>query len=204
MSNPITKKSGRPNSRQAILDAAAGLVGEIGAAHLTLEAVAARAGVSKGGLLYNFPNKTALLAGMIESSITEATAVLMSREREGSLTPAALIRCLFEQRLCWLGEAASDPVAHGMLVAMAEEPALLDPLRRFQSTLWEKIKALVPDPDRLWLSWLATEGLIFAGLFRVTPLTIEERNRIADCLIREVDRQLADPLGCDAQHIGKE
>lgn len=191
MDDAVAKKSGRPNSRQAILGAAACLVGEIGAAHLTLEAVAARAGVSKGGLLYNFPNKTALFTAMIEASIAEATDVLMTKEREGLLTPAQLIRLLFEQRFAWLGNAANEPAAHGMLVAMAEEPALLEPIRRFQTALWDKIKALVPDPDRLWLAWLAAEGLLFADLFRVTPLALEERNRLADKLMRDVDLQLA-------------
>src|SRR3989337_1315491 len=52
---------GRKSSREKILDAAAELVAEIGAGRLTLEAVAERAGLSKGGLLYNFPTKAALL-----------------------------------------------------------------------------------------------------------------------------------------------
>ena len=52
---------GRKSSREKILDAAAELVAEIGAGRLTLEAVAEKAGLSKGGLLYNFPTKDALL-----------------------------------------------------------------------------------------------------------------------------------------------
>ena len=37
-----------------------------GAAHLTLDAVAERAGVSKGGLLYNFHTKELLLQAMVD------------------------------------------------------------------------------------------------------------------------------------------
>ena len=54
------------SSKQRILQAAASVVDESGAAHLTLEAVAEAAGLSKGGLLYHFPNKRALLSGMLE------------------------------------------------------------------------------------------------------------------------------------------
>lgn len=55
----------RPSSRERILDAASELVRELGAARLTLDAVAERAKLSKGGLLYNFPNKDALLLAML-------------------------------------------------------------------------------------------------------------------------------------------
>ena len=57
---PCTR--GRKSSREKILDAAAELVTEIGAGRLTLEAVAEKAGLSKGGLLYNFPTKEAAIA----------------------------------------------------------------------------------------------------------------------------------------------
>src|SRR5919112_4767165 len=63
---------GRKSSREKILDAAAELVSEIGAGRLTLDAVAERASLSKGGLLYNFPTKEALLQGMLERIIEVA------------------------------------------------------------------------------------------------------------------------------------
>ena len=65
---------GRKSSREKILDAAAELVAEIGAGRLTLEAVAEKAGLSKGGLLYNFPTKDALLQAMIQRMIDQVTA----------------------------------------------------------------------------------------------------------------------------------
>jgi AcrR family transcriptional regulator len=39
---------------------------ESGASHMTLEAVAERSGVSKGGLIYHFPSKELLLQAMVE------------------------------------------------------------------------------------------------------------------------------------------
>src|SRR3954471_11173426 len=61
------------STRERILDAAAELVSEVGSGRLTLDAVAERAGLSKGGLLYNFPTKEALLQGMVERLINEVT-----------------------------------------------------------------------------------------------------------------------------------
>lgn len=53
------------SARDAILDAYESLVIEEGGRAATLDAVAARAGVSKGGLLYHFRSKEALLEAQI-------------------------------------------------------------------------------------------------------------------------------------------
>ncbi|GGA71855.1 TetR family transcriptional regulator [Pseudoclavibacter endophyticus] len=53
-------------TRDRILDALEALLLEDGAPGITLEAVAARAEVSKGGLLYHFPGKEQLLVGAVE------------------------------------------------------------------------------------------------------------------------------------------
>jgi AcrR family transcriptional regulator len=54
------------STRERVLDAAYAVAERSGVAALTLEAVATEAGVSKGGLLYHFPSKEALLAGMVD------------------------------------------------------------------------------------------------------------------------------------------
>lgn len=53
------------DTRNRILDSLERLLLEQSVAQVTLEAVAAHAQVSKGGLLYHFPSKEALLAGMV-------------------------------------------------------------------------------------------------------------------------------------------
>ncbi|MFH5187268.1 TetR/AcrR family transcriptional regulator [Paenibacillus sp. TAB 01] len=74
------------NKRAAILKAACQFVREKGAAQLTLEAVAKEAGVSKGGLLYHFPSKEALIQGVMEDFLDR-----FDRETElESVTNAAL------------------------------------------------------------------------------------------------------------------
>ena len=54
-------------TRERILRALRDLLARGGTTSVTLEAVAAEAGVSKGGLLYHFPSKSALYLGLLES-----------------------------------------------------------------------------------------------------------------------------------------
>ncbi|WP_314323005.1 TetR/AcrR family transcriptional regulator [Paenarthrobacter ilicis] len=56
----------KPVARDAVLDAYESLLIDVGERAATLDAVAKRAGVSKGGLLYHFPNKEALISALLE------------------------------------------------------------------------------------------------------------------------------------------
>ena len=53
-------------TRARIRVAAAKVIERDGAGHLTLEKVAAEADLSKGGLLYHYPSKDALLQGLLD------------------------------------------------------------------------------------------------------------------------------------------
>lgn len=55
-----------PSARDRILDAFEELLGEQSERAATLDAVAARAGVSKGGLLYHFASKDAMVDGVLD------------------------------------------------------------------------------------------------------------------------------------------
>ena len=71
-------KAPRSNSREKILAAAADVARESGPGSLSLEAVANRAGVSKGGLLYNFPTKAKLMQALVEGYLRDFEQALES------------------------------------------------------------------------------------------------------------------------------
>ena len=59
----------RTIDRSAVLAAAEAVIAEAGAAGLTLDAVAAQAGISKGGVLYCYPSKRALVDALLERDL---------------------------------------------------------------------------------------------------------------------------------------
>jgi AcrR family transcriptional regulator len=59
-SHRFTRKTWGVDIRETVLAAARGVISKKGASHLTMDAVAAEAGISKGGLLYYFPSKDTL------------------------------------------------------------------------------------------------------------------------------------------------
>ena len=64
----------KSNTRDRILDAAEELVSTRGVSDLTLDAVAAGANLSKGGLLYHFASKEQLIIGLVQRITDELAA----------------------------------------------------------------------------------------------------------------------------------
>jgi AcrR family transcriptional regulator len=77
-----------PAARAKLLDAFVTILLEQGERAATLDAVAASAGVSKGGLLYHFPSKDALVEGLADH-VEELAAADADLMREASEGPAA-------------------------------------------------------------------------------------------------------------------
>ncbi len=76
----------KPVAREAVLDAFESLLIEVGERAATLDAVARRAGVSKGGLLYHFPTKEAMIAVLLErlDRLLAADVAAMAAAPEGA------------------------------------------------------------------------------------------------------------------------
>jgi AcrR family transcriptional regulator len=175
----------RPSSRERILDAATELVRELGAANLTLDAVAERAHLSKGGLLYNFPNKDALLQGMLERIVAAARV-----EKEQQLLTFAghrnaKARASIETALR-IRENIKG-IDNGILAASAENPKLLDPVRDAIAEQWRELKESSGDPDAAALAWLAIEGLGNLEMHGLSPLTATDRKTVIAAIRRLLD-----------------
>lgn len=162
----------------------------MGAAHLTLDAVARRAGISKGGLLYNFPTKLSLLQAMMERYAEGILTFAEGEATEGERGATGALFKLLHSRLDIPPRAAGSKRSYGLLAAVAEHPHLLDPIRDMNRTLWQRLKER-GDHETVLLAWLAIEGLIAFELFNTSPLTAAERSRLIELATQLIDGKLA-------------
>lgn len=172
-SDLTSRPRGRGNSRARILKAADELAREIGPGHISLEAVAERAGMSKGGLLYNFPSKAALLKAMVAEHLKDAEKEFAEvREREGpGVEP--MLRFLVE-RISEAERCARKPPI-GFLAAIAENPELLDPVRDFHARLVQSLREAAADLPGALVVYLALEGIRSLDLMETNVLSSEEK-----------------------------
>lgn len=177
-------------ARDRILDSAETLVGASGARNLTLDAVAQAAGVSKGGLLYHFPSKDALLAGMIERHIDLLDARCTA---EKSHLPAA---CPSSEVKAWiLGMLKPSPmreeVGTALFAAAANNPALLEGVRRRYAERVAGLAQLGDSFARAAVVLLAVDGLMLGEAWRISPFTPAQREQIVSALLRLTDEVCA-------------
>jgi AcrR family transcriptional regulator len=108
----------RVEARQAILNAAGAAFSEGGYDSTSLDEIARRVGVTRTGVLYHFPSKEDVLAGLITPLLADVDALLARVEAADEPTP--------EQRRA---------VVDGMFDNFVRHPHASDLLARFQSTV---------------------------------------------------------------------
>lgn len=150
----------RPSAtRDLILDALETLLMEGGSSAATLEAVAARAGVSKGGLLYHFGSKEALYEGFL------------ARLREGAAADAARTRTAPQGPIAAFLDVSTvpeDPGTRSVLAALRllgvqevdVETALADTFEYWYAVIAQEIA----DPTLARLVQLVGDGLYLHAL----------------------------------------
>jgi AcrR family transcriptional regulator len=161
-----------------------------GVMRLTIDAVAREAKLSKGGILYHFGTKEALIQAMLERLIGYCERELAAHQQHdsepGSWT-RAYVRKTSEPMLAYPGEAAfprSKEVGAGLVAAATTNPRLLDPLReRFR--VWQQaIESDGIPPARATVVRLAVDGLWLAELLGIWSLDGKLRQQVLDELIR--------------------
>lgn len=158
----------RPSRRTTLLEAAATVIRRDGATALTLDAVAAEAGVSKGGVLYHFATKRALIDGLVSCWLDD----FAGRLDDGHFAAAYIRAC----------DVADPDAEAGLLAAMLEDPEVLEVARERYAEWTERILATVPDPVDAWLVRLAADGLWYSDLLGIAAPQGDDRRRLIERL----------------------
>ncbi|ATB37151.1 TetR family transcriptional regulator [Cystobacter fuscus] len=162
------------DTRAHILDAAEAVVSEFGGRELTLEQVARAAHLSKGGLLYHFPTKTALLQGMLARLLERVEAEFQSDAVD--CTPGE--RLMAYTRVSLHANGKDKRLGAALLAVLADDPSLLEPLRAFYRARFAELRGLGADQGRALVTLLAVEGLFLLELLDLSDLSTDERNML--------------------------
>jgi AcrR family transcriptional regulator len=173
-----------------ILTAAERVVLRGGVTRLTLEAVAREARLSKGGVLYHFATKEALIQAMIARLIQYCEQEIEQQQRDDTAPgrwTRAYVRKTVDPQLSYPGEAdfpKSKEVGAALIVTAALNPKLLEPLReRFR--VWQQ--AIERDgigPTRATVVRLAVDGLWLADVLGIWSPSEKLRRQVLNELIR--------------------
>ena len=142
-----------------------------GAQKLTLDAVAGEAGVSKGGILYHFATKRALVDGLIDRWLDDFGRRLEAADGDvlGEYVESSDLE-----------SEPSDVAAteFGMLAGMIDDPQVLEVVRTFQEKWMERMLAGGIDPAAAWTVRLAADGLWYADLLGLAAPRGDDRRAL--------------------------
>jgi AcrR family transcriptional regulator len=174
-----------PSCREFIVDAAEAVVIEVGAAHMTLDAVAAKAGVSKGGLLYHFPTKETLLQAMLDRHIQRLEEAREKKYKELQDEPGRAIKAYVISALT--RDRKTERISAALLAAVAHDPQLLKPVRNvYQKHMAEFVSSGLGFEGAAVIA-LATDGLRLLEILSLSPFNKRERKHLIEVLLRLAD-----------------
>ncbi|NKY99237.1 TetR/AcrR family transcriptional regulator [Nocardiopsis alborubida] len=175
----------RKSNRTQILDAAFRVVQRDGVTALTYESVAAETGLTKGGLLYHFPSREALLQALHEH---------LAQGWEDHLAEAAgrsAERATSRERLAAYARVAAHSSTRAellLLLETANEPATRAPweevMRRWTSE--PSAAPLTPEEMELFVLRLAADGLWMYESLSSGTLPPPLRRQVAEHLARAI------------------
>lgn len=149
----------REIDRDRVLDAAEAVIVESEGRGFTLDSVAERAGVSKGGLVYAFPSKDDLIAAALARELRrfivawEAKADPDDKSSVGMLT--AYIAEIQSQEETHLRTASL------LMTALSNAPAVSEPARKFYRAIFKHFNGDTERGRDIRQAILAIEGLFF-------------------------------------------
>lgn len=177
MPNQPRLARGRPSNREAVLASALAVVRDRGAGRLTIEAVAKHSGSTKGGVMYHFPSKEALIAALVDRARAVAEEEIASAERLAADTGCSMLSAYVEVVLS--GDPSADPLNSGIIGAAANEPALLGPFRELMEDRFRRLCADGASPARVGVVLAALDGIWTAEALGIPPFSEEVRTHVA-------------------------
>lgn len=117
----------RGSSREKLLEAAGDLITRNGVHDLTLDAVAAAAGVTKGGLIYHFKTKDDLLGAVVERMTEHLDQRSRNKATKRGDTKSALLLTFVDDTFDM--PSSEKQLLTNLLSAASSYPHLLGPVR---------------------------------------------------------------------------
>jgi AcrR family transcriptional regulator len=181
-------RRGRPSNRARVLAAATTVALRDGPGAVTIDAVVGEADMSRGGVLYHFPSKDALLQALVDEDIDAVCAVTLDTEAAAAGSATQRLRAYYDA--C---TAAPERGHVALAVALAENPGLLRSWAQVQRDLDAADTATTDTADTgdtgdacalaSLVARLALDGLWFSDLIDPQRFTAAQRERLVEAIL---------------------
>lgn len=157
-----------PSARDRVLDAFENLLITVGERGATMDAAAAAAGVSKGGLLYHFGTKDALVGGLIERlQKFAATDIVLMRD-----DPAGPVDFLLRTSY-YSGDRFDRTIVAVSRLAQSQDTRATDALGVLREGMVAELRRVIEDPVVIETVMLISDGMYYNSML-MAPATASQ------------------------------
>lgn len=154
---------------------------------LTLDAVAKQAGISKGGLLYHFPNKESLIKGLAQFVFEELYVNFDQFAEKDSLESGKWTRALIEASKTDLEQNAELNV--GIFAASYLDPDIANDISKGYQSILTKLENDGIDPVTATIIRLALDGLYYSKMLNIAPLEKKRQDEVFQQLFAMTEKK---------------
>jgi len=179
----VSRKSKGPNltrkkeiDRDRILDAAESVILDSGGRTFTLDAVAERAGISKGGLVYSFATKDGLVRAALEREVSRFQDAVRQRLGDKPVDPLEMVLAHIEEALD--EDDAMTRKAAFLVTALVHAPEMLEPVRQYYRALLDPLRSECGEVHEVRHALLAVEGIFLLRGLGFVEVSADEQKSV--------------------------
>ena len=175
-------------TRGLIFAACSRILQRDGLVQLTLDAVAQEAGLSKGGLLYHFPTKLAMIEALFQHHMerfNERLQTLVETEDDG---PGGWLRAYAKASIEQITDAGNASLLASLFAAGERYPSVLEIMRQHYVHWQQQVEAAGLEPAVALLVRLAVDGFWFTEMYQFAPLKRAQRQIVLEEILRMTER----------------
>lgn len=181
--------SKKTETKEKLFNATAKIINTDGVFSLTLEAVAKNAGISKGGLLYHFPSKDALIQGMNDYIITGCIQKIKDVANADPCERGKWIRAYITETFNQIENQYELNAA--VLAVIATNPKIFITMKE----QFEELQNLIENDHTInpvvsMVIKLAMDGLYYNHLYGVMDLNKENRTKVINYLLTLTEEEI--------------
>ncbi|MGG4408279.1 TetR/AcrR family transcriptional regulator [Niallia taxi] len=168
--------------RHLILETAKRIIHEQGITNLTLDAVAKKASISKGGLLYHYPSKEALMKGIAIAIFEDLENCMAKYAEKDPIEKGKWTRAMIEVTMDDLEHNAELNVA--VMASSLLDEAVAESISNSYQTALTKLDNDGISPITASVIRLALDGLYYSQMLGVAPLNNTRQRAVLEQLMQ--------------------
>ncbi|MDQ2821490.1 MAG: TetR/AcrR family transcriptional regulator [Pseudomonadota bacterium] len=178
----------RASNRDALLDVLESLIAEHSVHDVTLEGVAMRAGITRGGLIYHFKSKEELLLALVERmrQRLEAHCVDPAIAAEPGLKTFLIARINYAFSM----NLQEKKLMANLLAAASSYPSLLGPVKTMYDSGLQRLGQAVDSAGLALSVWTALDGFVLLEMLGLRHFSAEEKQQMRETLLVLVEQKM--------------